>query len=391
MRRTIVPASLQQHQGLAILHRKSPRYSHAIGQELSPEMNVEKASFISTAERIGISRANAIELWEVLSGPVTPRRAWFTPENIAYCIAPVKAVHHKLFGPEAALSSIPLALLRALYGDDLTVQIRQKPFTVNLHDTIVSFEILVYRKWQPLETMLYERLVRPGDYVIDIGANIGFFTALFAELVGGAGHVLAIEPEPNNARLLRKNIEARGTLHVVTVAETAVGMNSGIALLYKASSGNLGDNRMYFTAERHGLAPSKEREATQVPIARVDDLVIGWPCVNFIKMDIQGFEAQALKGMTGVFNANPDILLFTEVFPFGMRAAGSDPLAFLAELRFFGFEIWETSASKQPLKRVAHADDRHLVESIEPHRGEANLLCARGESTIKRVRRLCSA
>jgi len=171
-------------------------------------------------------------------GPLTAPRAWFTPENVAACIAPLKAIHHRLAGPEAALSSIPLAAMRAIFGDDFTVRIRRKPFTVNLHDTIVSFEIMVYKAWQPLETSLYERLVRPGDRVIDVGANIGYFTALFAELVGDEGSVLAIEPEPNNIRLLRKNVAARGLADIVTVAETAVGASAGSANLYTAASGN---------------------------------------------------------------------------------------------------------------------------------------------------------
>ncbi len=314
------------------------------------------------------------------------RRAWFSSENVARYIAPLKAIHHRLVGPEAAMSSIPLAAMRVFYGDDFTVQIRQKPFTVNLHDTIVSFEIMVFKAWQPLETMLYERLIRPGDRVIDVGANIGYFTVLFAELVGDAGHVLAIEPEPNNIRLLRKNIGARGVADIVAVAETAVGDVPGNALLYIAASGNLGDNRMYFTPERHGLAFAKDRESREVTIARVDDLVVGWPRADFIKMDIQGFEGHALRGMTQLLESSPEVVLFTEFFPFGMRGAGSDPLAFLGELRAFGFEIWETLSLDLPLRPVI--DDQRFVERIEPGRGEANLLCARGAASIERIHRL---
>lgn len=320
--------------------------------------------------------------------PLQVRTGWFTPENVLRVVGPVKAVYNRIFGPEAAMSAIPLALLRLACGNDFTLKIRNKPFTVNLHDTIVSFEILLYRKWQPLETMLYERLIRPGDFVIDVGANIGFFTVLFAELTGPSGRVLAIEPEPNNARLLRKNIEQRGSGAIVTVAQTAVGSEPGTATLYVAASGNLGDNRMYFTEERHGLATSKDRDQTQVPLTRVDDLTADWPRVDFVKMDIQGFEGYALKGMRAALTRNSDVLLFTEFFPFGMRAAGSDPLEFLNELRSYGFEIWETVPGDRPLLRIAQADDARFLERTQPNRGEANLLCARGADAIARVERL---
>ncbi|HET9096095.1 MAG TPA: FkbM family methyltransferase [Candidatus Baltobacteraceae bacterium] len=351
-------------------------------------MNVEKPAFLDAAERVGIPRSTALELWDEIRGPLAIRSGLFTSQNVARLIAPIKAVHHRFFGPEAALSSVPLAFLRLFYGDDLTTRIRNKPFTVNLHDTIVSFEILAYRKWQPLETMLYERLIRPGDFVIDVGANIGYFTVLFAELTGSGGRVLAIEPEPNNARLLRKNVEQRANAPVVTIAQTAVGSEPGTATLYVAASGNLGDNRMYFTEERHGIAAAKDRKTTEVPMTRVDDLVAGWPRVDFIKMDIQGFEGHALKGMTGVLGSNPDVLLFTEFFPYGMRAAGIDPFEFIEQLRSFGFDIWETGTDRQPLRHVLREDDRRFLERVEPDRGEANLLCAKGESAIKRAQRL---
>jgi len=318
--------------------------------------------------------------------PLTAPRGWFTPENIAPFIAPIKAVHHRLIGPEAALSSIPLAVMRAFFGDDYTVRIRRKPFTVNLHDTIVSFEIMMYKAWQPLETIIYERLIRPGDRVIDVGANIGYFTVLFAELVGDAGHVLAIEPEPNNIRLLRKNVAARGLSGIVTVAETAVGATTGSAKLYTAASGNLGDNRMYYTPERHGLVSAKERGVREVALERVDVLAADRRRADFVKMDIQGYEAHALRGMTAVIEASPEMLLFTEFFPFGMRGAGSDPFAFLAALRSYGFEIWETASSDPTLRPVT--DDRRFIERVEPDRGEANLLCARGEGPARRVGRL---
>ena len=354
-------------------------------------MNVEKAAFLEAAERVGVERDRALELWDELSGPVSVRSGWLTPENVARAIAPIKAIHHKFFGPEAALSSVPLALMRTVCGNDFTVRLRGKPFTVNLHDTIVSFEVMVYRRWQPLETMLYERLLRPGDRVVDVGANIGYFSVLFAELVGKNGRVLAIEPEPNNARLLRKNVEQRDLAQIVAIAQTAVGAAAGTATLYVASSGNLGDNRLYDSEERRGLAAAKGRTATQVPITRVDDLTPDWTRADFIKMDIQGFEAQALEGMRGIVSRSPELLLFTEFFPFGMRAAGSDPAGFLGALRAQGFAIWETRDGASPLVRLRADEDAAFAARMEPGREEANLLCARGEQTIRRVERLAGA
>ena len=280
------------------------------------------------------------------------------------------------------MSSIPLAVLRRIYGADYVVQLDGKPFTVNLKDTVVSFQILAFKKYEVFETALFRKLVKRGDRVVDIGANIGYFSVLFGELAGPEGRVLAIEPEPNNARLLRKNVADRGLDKVVDIAQVAAGESSGTAVLHKASTGNEGDHRLYATAPSEGERP---HERIEVPVARVDDLVATWPCVDFIKMDIQGFEPHAIVGMEQTLRSNPGVVLFTEFWPFGLRSAGSDPASYLRTLRDCGLVIWELSDDRNALAKLDPNDDTKLVERIEPNRGYANLLCARTDEAIRAV------
>ena len=80
-------------------------------------------------------------------------------------------------------------------------------------------------------TAVFRRFVRPGMHVIDIGANIGYFTMLSASLAGGGGSVLAVEPNPRNARLLEASRRANGFDHV-TLAQVAAGARTGLLVLH---------------------------------------------------------------------------------------------------------------------------------------------------------------
>lgn len=292
----------------------------------------------------------------------------------------LRNAYRKFAGPEASLSSIPLAVMRRIYGDDYVVRIDGKPFTVNLRDTVVSFQILVSKKYETFETSLFRKLIVPGAHVVDVGANIGFFTVLFGEVAGNGGRILAIEPEPNNARLLRKNVSDRDLLRTVEIAQTAVGDSTGTASLHKASSGNQGDHRLYASQ-----GPGAAAETIEVPIARIDDLVAGWPHVDFIKMDIQGFEPYALTGMSQTLASNTNVVLFSEFWPFGIRGAGCEPRAYLQGLRDRGFAVWELREESGTLTKLDPAEDERTIDRIEPNAGYANLLCARTDEALGRV------
>ena len=129
--------------------------------------------------------------------------------------------------PDAALNEIPMAFLRAFTGQMLQLKVRGKPFVVNMDDVSVSASILIQREFEKRETLVVSKLLRQGDYAIDVGANIGWYTTLFAEILGSSGSILAVEPEPTNAAILRENLQLRALSCAVEVAEVALGDQAG--------------------------------------------------------------------------------------------------------------------------------------------------------------------
>jgi len=187
----------------------------------------------------------------------------------------------------------------------------------------------VYKRWSDRhERAWIASVVRPGDTVIDIGANIGAYTMFFADLVGPAGLVHALEPEPENFRRLG---DAVAGLSNVRAHKLAASNTTGECVLYKSASLNV-DHHTY----DDGV---EQRECVVIPCTRLDDLIAPGARVDFIKMDIQGAEGFALAGAQRVLEENSGIAMLFEHWPFAIRRSGFDPRDLLEGLRAQGFHL----------------------------------------------------
>ncbi len=144
----------------------------------------------------------------------------------------------------------------------------------------------------------FEEVVKPGDVVYDIGANVGFYTLLASRLVGPAGRVVAFEPEPRNLAYLRRHLLLNGAANVAVV-EAAVSDREGTLAFLRTenrSTGRLdqgGDIAVKSVTLDGFLARGTERPP------------------DVIKMDIEGGELAALTGATGILRGRPTLFLAT--------------------------------------------------------------------------------
>jgi len=213
-------------------------------------------------------------------------------------------------------------------------------------DQFISTELAANGIFEPFETAWVSTEIRPGDTVLDLGANIGYYTLLFARLVGPSGKVYAFEPDPANCALLEKNIQRNGYTNVVLVPQ-AVAAASGVLRLYRAAT-NQGDHRAYDSGDG--------RSAIEVPAIALDDFFAGNARpIDFIKMDIQGSEFAALSGMQALLRRQPHLKMVTEFWPFGLSRAGVVPTAYLDLLEAQGLELFEMDESRQAVQRLDRA------------------------------------
>ncbi len=169
-----------------------------------------------------------------------------------------------------------------------------------------------------------ERFVQPGMRIVDVGANIGYYTVLFSKLTGEAGTVTAFEPDPQARSYLARNLDLNGCRNV-TVVSAAVAATTGPATFVRndIERGYLGDGR----------------GAVEVDTQSLDDhfASAGWPRVELVKMDIEGGETPALSGMLELARRNPRLVLAVEYNPQALERAGFSRKDLANALRAAGF------------------------------------------------------
>ena len=181
---------------------------------------------------------------------------------------------------------------------------------------------IALEKYEPYLTELMLSKIKMGDVVLDIGANIGYYAVLFADKVGKKGKVIAIEPDPVNFEILQKNIKENKLFNVVAV-QAAVGNENKKMKIFESKE-NFGDHRMWEETLRPA-GTSLDRAVKPVFCRRLDDLLkeLEYQKIDFIKMDVQGFESLAIKGGEKIIEKNKPIIFF-EYWPWGNKNAGSD-------------------------------------------------------------------
>jgi FkbM family methyltransferase len=217
------------------------------------------------------------------------------------------------------------------------------------------------KKQDAFEIELLKKHIRKNDVVLDIGANIGFYAEIISELVGEKGHVHCFEPDGTNFNHLKKSC---GQLKNVSLVNKAVGPATETLKIYTSKNLNV-DHRTY--------KPEEYDEEIEIEAVSIDDYLLeaenqrfslhdkqGNKKVDFIKMDIQGFEMQAVKGMLQTLSENPNVKIISEFWPYGLRKAGSsvnDYFSFLTSKGFTCYLLEKNSLEKLTVEKVT---------SIEP-------------------------
>jgi FkbM family methyltransferase len=205
----------------------------------------------------------------------------------------------------------------------------------------VSKFILRHGYYDALVSSLMKEWIGPNGNTIDIGANIGYHSLLAAHY--SRGQVYAFEPEERNFHLLTHNITLNG-YRTITPYRKAVGDRNGSLKLYK-SDNNAGDHQAYRTSEH--------RESVDVEVVRIDDQLDHVQHVAFVKIDVQGFELNVVKGMEQTLRQNHNIKISSEFWPDGMKRAGSSGEEYLKFMESLGFSWYLLDEDKQQLRTMS--------------------------------------
>jgi FkbM family methyltransferase len=237
---------------------------------------------------------------------------------------------------------------------------------VTLHDGIrmelvlneyLQSQLYLFGEFEPATVKVLKRLVKSGDTVLDIGANVGYISLVLAKCVGKSGKVFSFEPDSKNFALLNRNIALNPDCYIKPIA-LAVSDTHQLIRLYQA--------KFDFNGGAHSILPSEKHSTDFVEIeaTTIDDFAQSHKLkkIDVIKIDIEGAEMKAFNGMTETLrNSRP--LIVCELCEEHQVRAGYTTQAvkkWMAEtFDMQAFKVMESGKLKE-----TPIEETHLAENI---------------------------
>jgi FkbM family methyltransferase len=218
--------------------------------------------------------------------------------------------------------------------------------------------------YEPVLSEFILRHVQEGDVCVDAGANIGYFTLLFAQRVGPSGKVIAIEAAPDTARRLRANLELNGAAGIVDVVEAACAPQKGEITFYLHPHID-GYSRLNPPAK--GDWDRRFMGDTWIPVTVAADTITSIvgadaPRVSFIKVDIEGAEAAIAPQIAAGFS-HPRLVVTVEVGGHGREQIEATLMPF-QEQGFYVYDLhndyrWIFEGKVPAITEAAYRDFYH--------------------------------
>jgi FkbM family methyltransferase len=191
---------------------------------------------------------------------------------------------------------------------------------------------------------LLQAVLRPGDRVCDIGANIGMISLLAAHLVGPSGRVEAFEPNPACAekirQLIAENELGQVHVHVLGLSDEPATLTLSVPLINSGEAS--------FAPPRY---PQSELRQVTVDVKRGDDVIDLMRPPAVIKIDVEGFECRVIDGLRGVLSsAHP--LVITEVVAEHLTRGGGSAQGLFERMNALGYSAYELGLRKSGLKHL---------------------------------------
>lgn len=231
-----------------------------------------------------------------------------------------RAVGNFLYGNRRALKRL------LPFRQPVLVQLPEFKMYVRLDDWLIGARIFLRRRYEAYVADVMRTFFKPGQTVLDLGANLGYYTLLAAGLVGTEGKVIAFEPGEDNCRLLRASLQVNGfknvTLYPFAVAES----DATVALELEESNGRI----------VRGASSAGGKRVRAVAL----DSFLHVERLDLVKLDVEGAEGLALQGMHGVIQEHRPAV-FTELHPEALsQVSGVTAHEYLDQWRALGYGLY---------------------------------------------------
>lgn len=230
-------------------------------------------------------------------------------------------------------------------------------------EPFITYHVLEHGEWEkPMRTLL-RALLAPGDTYVDVGANIGLHVLLASMLVGESGKIIALEPHPHTANLLRKNLEINGLIERVDCVQAAACSEHGTIRSFEYFPQHSAMSAFSIDKNRIDLF-SGTIEKVDVETVTLDKLLLEKNIIpDVIKIDVEGFEMEVLSGsINSVKNIDTVFILefgYNTIDSINGKGSSEDMFSLMKDNRFKCYGLVEDG-----LKLVENFENAKIFDDL---------------------------
>ncbi len=227
---------------------------------------------------------------------------------------------------------IPLKFLYLFFKDGkIMKKVQGSKMLLDLNDLGIGRELALYGVHEKNSTEEVKRVIKPGMKILELGANIGYYALIETKLAGPTGHLYAVEPSPYNFDLLKRNLDLNN-IRNADLHQAAFGEKRGKVKFYMYDRSNLSS---FIKREDMGM----ETTEIDVDMITLDDF-LKLKTADFIRMDVEGYELEILKGATQVLSSDSKPkYFFIEVHSDLLHKKNSSGREIIELLAKYGYEV----------------------------------------------------
>ena len=235
------------------------------------------------------------------------------------------------------------ALTRTIYGHKMFV---------NTQDLSLAPHILLDGYWERWITNVFLSLVKPGMSVVDIGANIGYYSLLARHNIGAKGRLVCFEANKELAEIVFNNLMINGFIENSIIENKAV-YSENTTLEFSIYEKFLGSSSLW-TDEKHVAAYHDTIKKVQVEAVSLDNYFESNTKIDFIKIDAEGAEAYILEGARRVIHENKNITIMMEFAPMLINKCYGSVASFYENIKKMDFEIFKITHNSELIPLAMH-------------------------------------
>jgi FkbM family methyltransferase len=232
---------------------------------------------------------------------------------------------------------------------------------VDTRDLLIAPWLLIHGEWEPEETELVKKLIKPGDVFVDAGANLGYYSLIAAR--SGASHVYAFEAQPSTYELLGKNVIINWMTKFITYENLAVYSHT-TDLEFFVRNRYPGNSSLGFTPPDQLEKWFDTATPVKVHAVSLDDYFADKPSkIDLIKVDVEGAEPAVFEGARRTLAKNREVKILCEWSPDQMATARQDP-AHLVEIwseQGLRAHVLHTGLNEVPLRSLLTSGYQNLL------------------------------